>query len=88
MNYRILHFSYIVIFLLLVCRPLFAQNAKYRVLLRTVLPGAFVRSKCFSGGNRNRCCYRFIRDFLILNVPPGQYQLKIIYIGYSDYPLL
>lgn len=86
MNYRILHFSIFIIFLVLVCQPLFAQNARIHGFVadsssREPLFGANV----FLEGTGIGAATDLSGEFLILNVPPGQYQLKIIYIGYSEY---
>ena len=86
MNYRILHFSYIVIFLLLVCQPLFAQNAKIQGFVTDSSSGEPLSgANVFLEGTGIGAATGLSGEFLILNVPPGQYQLKIIYIGYSDY---
>jgi TonB-dependent receptor len=86
MNYRILYISHFIIFLILICQPLLAQNGKIRGFVTDSssaepLPGANV----FLEGTGIGAATDLSGEYLILNVPPGPYRLKIIYIGYSEY---
>jgi TonB-dependent receptor len=86
MNYRLLHFNYLIIFLVLVCQLLFAQNARIGGFVADSssgepLPGANV----FLEGTGIGAATNLSGEFLIPNVPPGSYRLKIIYIGYAEY---
>jgi TonB-dependent receptor len=86
MNYRIFHFSIFVMFLVLVCQPLFAQDARIQGFVTDSSSGEpLCGANVFLEGTGIGVATDLSGKFLILNVPAGQYQLKIIYIGYAEY---